>query len=491
MKFSVDVDSFDSFITASDWRYSAAIIGLMEYFEYNEFSYDIRRIEVSELGFLEEGILYSSKDITEENYLKFVEHYFEDEFQHCRVEKLLKSAEELSEETIKEVNELLSGPGANTIMKKTFPKVKYDDTTKAEIINTIEKNRMLLIKETYRNKKSLYANYSNTNSLLKNGGEICRLNGYYVDLPKKGKSLGYGFDKSKITSQDDVIFDFIPMAFCGGREKYFINNNVSIKTLKDSFYKLKEIYVSMIITSLQTGKKINSHKLFWAFICSAMKEKSFDLEVVSKSQDQGYFATLYVRRRSAEILKWLDAKNENGSSLYDILAIVYTPDDGKTYIDVQKETIQSIINLTVLDGWIDFFLKEEMKGRNNYFRKLLARWIHINEQIRNGGNVMNRALRKAWGCAREVSKSKNVDENKLRAYRTKLISSIISHDYDRTCEILLHLSNYSKVDFSFAYDLFEDFEGNKNIVYTFINGLDMNKNSKGSKSEDTEAISSI
>lgn len=77
--------------------------------------------------------------------------------------------------------------------------------------------------------------------------------------------------------------------------------------------------------------------------------------------------------------------------------------------------------------------------------------------------------KKIHGCANEVRKK--IPENKLESYRQKLTSSIIFKDYDRVCQILLQLSSYSDVYFSFADELFMDFEQNKDIAYTFINAL--------------------
>jgi len=48
-------------------------------------------------------------------------------------------------------------------------------------------------------------------------------------------------------------------------------------------------------------------------------------------------------------------------------------------------------------------------------------------------------------------------------------------DYDRCCQILLQLSNYSGVTFDFVYNLFEDFDKNKDVIYTFINALTSKK----------------
>lgn len=469
MKFLVEIDQYDSFLTASDWRYSAAIVGLMEYFRFWEIPYETKILKLDAMGFYDEGLLYRSEDITEEKYLRFVENFYQGELQHCQVEAMLKQNRELPEEMVKQVNDLLGGPASNTIMKKTFGKVKYEESKRKDILKTIEDNRLVLTKETYKNKKNLYANYSNTNCLWNESGEICRLNGYYVDLPKKGKSLGYGFDKGRVTSQDHQIFDFIPFAFVGGREKYFINNSASLKALQNAYKIMKEILTKLSIEAEETGKNIHKRRLFWSAITSIMRNQFFDLEIIVKEQDRDFFKTLYMRKESAEILKRLADTTKDGKLRYDVLAWVYSPDSGRTYIDIQKETIDAIINLTVLDHWIDFFLKEEVRDRTSNFESLIYRWIEINVHIRKGAANMNDAIKAAYGCAKAVSKE--LEMNKVRAYKTKLISSIISHDYDRTCEILLQLSNFSGVSFGFAYDLFEDFESHKDVAYAFINAL--------------------
>ena len=44
-------------------------------------------------------------------------------------------------------------------------------------------------------------------------------------------------------------------------------------------------------------------------------------------------------------------------------------------------------------------------------------------------------------------------------------------DFDRFNIVLLNLSNYVDEPVDFAYDLFEDFEKNKELAYTFVNAL--------------------
>lgn len=89
---------------------------------------------------------------------------------------------------------------------------------------------------------------------------------------------------------------------------------------------------------------------------------------------------------------------------------------------------------------------------------------------------MKDRLKGAYKNAKQVAEVLEI--NKLDSYKQKLTSSIIFKDYDRVCQILLQLSNYSGVEFGFVYDLFDDFEENKDLAYTFINALSKKSENK-------------
>ena len=135
-------------------------------------------------------------------------------------------------------------------------------------------------------------------------------------------------------------------------------------------------------------------------------------------------------------------------------------------INVQKEVTESIINNVLLDNLIEVFLKEKREF-------LVSQLIKVNGLIK-GGNNMKDKLKGAFACAKQVSKV--IENNKIESYKQKLTSSIIFKDYDRVCQILLQLSNYSGIEFGFVYDLYDDFEENKDLAYTFINALSKNDN---------------
>lgn len=94
---------------------------------------------------------------------------------------------------------------------------------------------------------------------------------------------------------------------------------------------------------------------------------------------------------------------------------------------------------------------------------------------------MNKKMKAAYAAARAVAGK--LEENKLKSYRQKLLSSIIANDNDRFKQILIQLSLYSEVDFSFALDLFDDFEANKDIAYTFIVELKKDRNDKNDRKD--------
>lgn len=440
---------YNTSIEPSDWRYSAAIVGLIKYFEYHGINYRICD---------DERLEFNSDEISQDKYLEFVEWYYPDEFYHKKVEQIL-SSEECSEDMIKLVNEMLVG---NTVMKKTFPKIKFDGTNKDHIITILNQSRERLVCETFRNKKNLYANYCNTNQLFEEGKLFCRLNGYYIDAGKKGKSAAYYNDTNTYSGKDDIVFDFIPFAFTGSRESFFINENLKIEDLCESNQRLANKAVEDL---KEDNKEVASsysdiRKVLFKTIIETNDFLRFDTEVIYKNRDRDYFETLYIRKESIAILKTLKGK-------YKAFCIPFKINENY-YINVQEEVVDCILNLKFTDFLIELMLKA--KGDYQY---LIDRLIEVNLLVRGGTSDMNKGRRDAQECAKKVVNK--LATNKLKSYRQKLISAVVFKDYDRACQILLQLSNYVDVQFSFANDLFEDFEAHKELAYTFINTLNSQK----------------
>ena len=440
MKTRIEHEKYDTKVEASDWRYAAAIVGLKEYFDFHGRN-------VTEPEITEEIFLFNSKDITEERYLEFVEYFYGEELQHRQVEKILHN-EEFSEEQIKRVNDLLK---SNSIMKKVFGKEKFDGENKEELLELITKNRKVLIKETFRNKSNMYANYANTGQLLQEGKTCCRLLGYYVDGGRKTKSISYNFDVNTFVSEDNILFDFIPFAFTDGREAFFINDNCLLENLIRTNRNLKRRVDNEMAVS--EGKAKDVRRILFKTIQETADFIDYDVEVIVKYREKEFFETLYIRRESIKILKAL--------KVYE--PFCFSVKLGESYwLNVQKEVMSCILNLTRTDYLIEFFLKQNSEY-------IVSKLIEINQLICGGGMEMNQSMKGAYACAKEVVKK--IPENKRESYRQKLTSTIEFKDYDRFCQILLQLSNYSDVNFDFAFSLYEDFEANKDVAYTFINAL--------------------
>ena len=444
---------FNVKLEPSDWRFSAAIVGLLEYFEYIDTLETSYKVE-------DEYILYNSELITKENYLKFVEKKYGKNLHHKYVELNLEHYNQDNNENdntyiIKSINEKLSG---NKIMKKIFKKIKFDGTNRDEILSLVNKHREELILETFRNKPDMYKNYCNTNQLFNENQKYCRLVGYYIDAPKKGKSTGFGFNMSSFVGQDIQEFDFIPFAFINDRESLFINDNYEINRLTSA----KQVFQEKIKADIENLELENKYRGIKYSLFKGIIESSdfieYDVEVIVKDRDKDYFETLYIRKQSIDILKKINERKID----YNSLCFSYKINDNY-YIDIYKKVMECILNNTLLDDVIDLLLKE----KKNYYT--VYQLININDLIR-GEKIMDDKIRKIiHACANEVRNK--IPENKLESYRQKLTSSIIFKDYDRVCQILLQLSGYSDVYFSFADELFMDFEKNKDIAYTFINAL--------------------
>ena len=445
MKHIKENDMYDIWLEPSDWRYSAAIVGISKflnmYYRTEDNDYEITR----------DYLKFKREYITEEKFLMFVEDYYGEELQHKQIESLLQK-EEFSNDEVKLVNDLLK---SNSILKKVFGKEKFDGTNGERLLTLLERNRDDIIKETFRNKTSMYANYANTGQLFETEKSCCRLLGYYVDGGRKSKSIAYNFDINTFIAKDDNLFDFIPFAFVGDREAFFINDNYSVKVLIDINVQFKRLVYDVI--NEFDGKTKNARKILFQTIQKSSDFLNYDVEVITKERENSFFETMYVRKQSIKILKQL--------KIYEPFCFSLKISDNY-YIDIQREVMDCILNLSRTDTLIELFLKEDREKRNEY---IVSLFIKINQLICGGGETMNQAMKGAYACAKEVASK--LPENKLEGYRQKLTSAIVFKDYDRCCQILLQLSNYSDVTFDFAYSLFEDFDNNKDVAYTFINAL--------------------
>ena len=402
-------ENFDLKIEPSDWRFSSVISGLIEYFKFYSIDYKLD----------EEALYFNSEEFTNERYLEFVENKYSDDMHHKVVEGLLKKAE-FTDEEIKFINEKLQ---ANDIMKNKFKNIKFDRSNKTKIQEIIDENRFEIIENTFKNKKNLYRNYINTNCFLKDEQSSCRLLGYSVDTNKKGKSLSYNFDTSNLKTSDSKIFDMIPFAFTGDRTSYFINDNIYIENIFKTNNQFKKLYKAY----KEENEKNNGKNIFF-----------------------------YIRKESINILKKFPKHLDYRALDYNIKI------NEDYYINVSEKVLSAVLNEALLDDLIELLIK----NHKSYIAKQI---IRVNWLIKKGDEEMNKDMKGAYACAKKVNET--IEANKVESYKQKLLNSIIFNDKDRTCQILMQLSAYSKVNFDFAYSIFEDFDKNKEIVYTFINAL--------------------
>ena len=456
MKTKIDYFDYDTLLQPTDWRFAAAVVGLCKYFDYfgivYKVLYDVEEKPDNYIhGF--DGIIYKSEDITEEKYLEFAENYFEKYMTHKNILNILES-QEFSEEQIKLVNDLVK---SKTVLKGLFDKIKFDGTNKDIFISTIEENRAEIIKNIFKNGNNLYKNYCNERLIFTEDNSTCRLRGYNVDKDRKTSNLGFCFSKESFESNDILEFDFIPFAFSNPdmREAYFVNNNFSVKSLTQTNYAFSNQLSS-------TENKDDKNKLMLV-LQNSKDYISYDVEIISKSQDKAYYETFFVRLERLKKLRELSGKSLN--------FVKKINDD--YWFNFEKEVYMRCLNNVLLDDVILMMLKfyfddNAVKG---YIKSRTDMLIDINVSWK--GNEIMDEIKSAKSCGFLTSKKliEMKSSNKINSYKQKIISALCAHDYDRAKEIILSLSAYVGMEFSFFYTFLENAEENKDLAFAFANAL--------------------
>lgn len=456
MKTKIDYFDYDTLLQPTDWRFAAAVVGLCKYFDYFGIVYKVL-CDVEEKpdnyihGF--DGIIYKSEDITEEKYLEFAENYFEKYMTHKNILNILES-QEFSEEQIKLVNDLVK---SKTVLKGLFDKIKFNGTNKDIFISTIEENRAEIIKNIFKNGNNLYKNYCNERLIFTEDNSTCRLRGYNVDKDRKTSNLGFCFSKESFESNDILEFDFIPFAFSNSdmRETYFVNNNFSVKSLTQTNYAFSNQLSS-------TENKDDKNKLMLV-LQNSKDYISYDVEIISKSQDKAYYETFFVRLERLKKLRELSGKSLN--------FVKKINDD--YWFNLEKEVYMRCLNNVLLDDVILMMLKfyfddNAVKG---YIKSRTDMLIDINVSWK-GNEIMNE-IKSAKSCGFLTSQKliEMKSSNKINSYKQKIISALCAHDYDRAKEIILSLSAYVGMEFSFFYTFLENAEENKDLAFAFASAL--------------------
>lgn len=456
MKTKIDYFDYDTLLQPTDWRFAAAVVGLSKYFDYfgivYKVLYDVEEKPDNYIhGF--DGIIYKSEDITEEKYLEFAENYFEKYMTHKNILNILES-QEFSEEQIKLVNDLVK---SKTVLKGLFDKIKFNGTNKDIFISTIEENRAEIIKNIFKNGNNLYKNYCNERLIFTEDNSTCRLRGYNVDKDRKTSNLGFCFSKESFESNDILEFDFIPFAFSNSdmRETYFVNNNFSVKSLTQTNYAFSNQLSS-------TENKDDKNKLMLV-LQNSKDYISYDVEIISKSQDKAYYETFFVRLERLKKLRELSGKSLN--------FVKKINDD--YWFNLEKEVYMRCLNNVLLDDVILMMLKfyfDDNAGKG-YIKSRTDMLIDINVSWK--GNEIMDEIKSAKSCGFLTSKKliEMKSSNKINSYKQKIISALCAHDYDRAKEIILSLSAYVGMEFSFFYTFLENAEENKDLAFAFASAL--------------------
>ena len=456
MKTKIDYFDYDTLLQPTDWRFAAAVVGLCKYFYYFGIDYKVL-YDVEEKpdnyihGF--DGIIYKSEDITEEKYLEFAENYFEKYMTHKNILNIIES-QEFSEEQIKLVNDLVK---SKTVLKGLLGKTKFDGTNKDVFISTIEENRAEIIKNIFKNGNNLYKNYCNERLIFTEDNSTCRLRGYNVDKDRKTSNLGFCFSKESFESNDILEFDFIPFAFSNSdmRETYFVNNNFSVKSLTQTNYAFSNQLSS-------TENKDDKNKLMLV-LQNSKDYISYDVEIISKSPDKAYYETFFVRLERLKKLRELSGKSLN--------FVKKINDD--YWFNLEKEVYMRCLNNVLLDDVILMMLKfyfDDNAGKG-YIKSRTDMLIDINVSWK--GNEIMDEIKSAKSCGFLTSKKliEMKSSNKINSYKQKIISALCAHDYDRAKEIILSLSAYVGMEFSFFYTFLENAEENKDLAFAFASAL--------------------
>ena len=456
MKTKIDYFDYDTLLQPTDWRFAAAVVGLCKYFDYfgivYKVLYDVEEKPDNYIhGF--DGIIYKSEDITEEKYLEFVENYFEKYMTHKNILNILES-QEFSEEQIKLVNDLVK---SKTVLKGLFDKIKFNGTNKDIFISTIEENRAEIIKNIFKNGNNLYKNYCNERLIFTEDNSTCRLRGYNVDKDRKTSNLGFCFSKESFESNDILEFDFIPFAFSNSdmRETYFVNNNFSVKSLTQTNYAFSNQLSN-------TENKDDKNKLMLV-LQNSKDYISYDVEIISKSQDKAYYETFFVRLERLKKLRELSGKSLN--------FVKKINDD--YWFNLEKEVYMRCLNNVLLDDVILMMLKfyfDDNAGKG-YIKSRTDMLIDINVSWK--GNEIMDEIKSAKSCGFLTSQKliEMKSSNKINSYKQKIISALCAHDYDRAKEIILSLSAYVGMEFSFFYTFLENAEENKDLAFAFASAL--------------------
>ena len=476
MKVTIEHPLYDTLLLPTEWRYSAAIVGLIRFFDFIEqtegkklYTYtnnedkDRYAVYSDIFGYIQ-GILYNSTDLTEERYLLFCENWYDREFQHRNVEALLTHIKKFSQDNINDINSYLNGTSSNTVMKKIFKGIKFDETNTDTILNLIDEHRLEIIKETFRYKTTMYRNFANTNKLMSDTNPHCRLLSYDLDEGRKSKAASYYFDTSTFIASDIYEFDFIPFAFTYTKIGFFVNSNTSIEALVKCNNQLKEnMDVEEQIINNRVIRDGDQTKLIKAMLHSD-DFLNCDVEIICKDREHESFDTMLIRKQALQRLK----------KIYDNYNLRYVHKYNYNYwLNVEEELIRCCLNYTYLDKLLEQLLLLSRMDTESRTIQIIQPLVQINMEWKGVNQTMQDTIERAKKVGYYIGntiKEKN-GENKVKSYKNKLINATVSHDRERVLEIMLQLSGYTDGEISTIYDILDNPDNWSDIAISFTNAM--------------------
>lgn len=476
MKATIEHPLYDTLLLPTEWRYSAAIVGLIRFFDFIEetegkklYTYTNnedkdRYVVYSDICGYIQGILYNSTDLTEERYLLFCENWYDREFQHRNVEALLTHIQKFSQDNINDINSYLNETSSNTVMKKIFKGIKFDGTNTDTILNLIDEHRLEIIKETFRYKTTMYRNFANTNKLMSDTNPHCRLLSYDLDENRKSKAASYYFDTSTFIASDIYEFDFIPFAFTYTKIGFFVNSNTSIEALVKCNNQLKEkMDVEEQIINNRVIRDGDQTKLIKAMLHSD-DFLNCDVEIICKDREQESFDTMLIRKQALQRLK----------KIYDNYNLRYVHKYNYNYwLNVEEELIRCCLNYTYLDKLLEQLLLLSRMDTESRTIQIIQPLVQINMEWKGVNQTMQDTIERAKKVGYYIGKTikeKN-GENKVKSYKNKLINATVSHDRERVLEIMLQLSGYTDGEISTIYDILDNPDNWSDIAISFTNAM--------------------
>lgn len=476
MKVTIEHPLYDTLLLPTEWRYSAAIVGLIRFFDFieetegkklytytNDEDKDRYAVYSDICGYIQ-GILYNSTDLTEERYLLFCENWYDREFQHRNVEALLTHIKKFSQDNINDINSYLNGTSSNTVMKKIFKGIKFDETNTDTILNLIDEHRLEIIKETFRYKTTMYRNFANTNKLMSDTNPHCRLLSYDLDEGRKSKAASYYFDTSTFIASDIYEFDFIPFAFTYTKIGFFVNSNTSIEALVKCNNQLKEnMDVEEQIINNRVIRDGDQTKLIKAMLHSD-DFLNCDVEIICKDREHESFDTMLIRKQALQRLK----------KIYDNYNLRYVHKYNYNYwLNVEEELIRCCLNYTYLDKLLEQLLLLSRMDTESRTIQIIQPLVQINMEWKGVNQTMQDTIERAKKVGYYIGKTikeKN-GENKVKSYKNKLINATVSHDRERVLEIMLQLSGYTDGEISTIYDILDNPDNWSDIAISFTNAM--------------------